>query len=80
MILNHGDFSIKDGLLYVQQFGIDKEIPLEYKRGGATKPYSLSALGQKYDTAFVQETLGFQDYAHNPLGLCLIPVPLGFFG
>ena len=42
-----------------------KKIPLEYKRGGVTKPYRLSALGQKYGTAFVWDTLGFQEYTQK---------------
>ena len=34
VIVNYGDFKIKDGLLHVQAFGSSKEIPLEFKRGG----------------------------------------------
>ena len=47
VLVNSGDFDIKDGILHVQPFGTSKEIPLEYKRGGAIQPYSLSNLEKR---------------------------------
>ena len=34
LMQNRGEFSIKDGLLYVRPLGSDKYIPFEYKRCG----------------------------------------------
>ena len=61
-IVNYGNFDIKDEILYVQPFGTSDEIPLEFKKGGIIRPFSLSYLARKYGTAFIRETLGFQDY------------------
>lgn len=52
----------KDKLLCIQDLGMDKEVPLEYKRGGLVRPYSLSFLEKKYGMAFIRDTLGFVDY------------------
>ena len=65
-IVNPADFHIKDNILCVQPFGTSDEIPLEFTEGGKTDLYSLSALGKKYGTAFVRETLGFHDYKQKP--------------
>ena len=66
VLVNPGDYHIKDGLLYVQRFGTSEEIQLEYKRGGVIQPYNLRYLENKYDIAFIRETLGFQDYVQKP--------------
>ena len=52
--------------MYVQPFGTSDEIPLEFKKGGITRPFSLSYLARKYGTAFIRETLGFQDFVQKP--------------
>ena len=66
VLVNPGDYHIKDGLLHVQRFGTSEEIPLEYKRGGVIQPYNLRYLENKYGIAFIRETLGFQDYVQKP--------------
>ena len=66
ILVNPGDYHIKDGILHVHQFGTSKEIPLEYKRGGVIQPYNLRYLENKYGIAFIRETLGFQDYVQKP--------------
>ena len=66
VIVNPGDYHIKDKILYVQPFGTSDEIPLEYKKGGKIRPFSLSYLARKYGTAFIRETLGFQDFVQKP--------------
>ena len=65
-IVNYGNFGIKDEILYVQPFGTSDEIPLEFKKGGIIRPLSLSYLARKYGTAFIRETLGFQDFVQKP--------------
>ena len=65
-IVNYGNFDIKDEILYVQPFGTSDEIPLEFKKGGITRPFSLSYIARKYGTAFIRETLGFQDFVQKP--------------
>ena len=65
-IVNYGNFGIKDEILYVQPFGTSDEIPLEFKKGGIIRPLSLSYLAKKYGTAFIRETLGFQDFVQKP--------------
>ena len=64
--VNYGNFDIKDEILYVQPFGTSDEIPLEFKKGSIIRPFSLSYLARKYGTAFIRETLGFQDYEQKP--------------
>ena len=66
VIVNQGDYHIKDKILYVQPFGTSDEIPLEYEKGGIIRPLSLSYLARKYGTAFIRETLGFHDYKQKP--------------
>ena len=66
ILVNPGDYHIKDGILHDHPFGTSKEIPLEYKRGGVIQPYNLRYLENKYDIAFIRETLGFQDYVQKP--------------
>ena len=66
ILVNPGDYHIKDGILHVHPFGTSKEIPLEYKRGGVIQPYNLRYLENKYGIAFIRETLGFQDYVQKP--------------
>ena len=64
-IVNYANFGIKDEILYVQSFGTSDEIPLEFKKGGIIRPFSLSYLARKYSTAFIRETLGFQDFVQK---------------
>ena len=65
ILVNPGDYHIKDGILHVHPFVTSKEIPLEYKRGGVIQPYTLRYLENKYGIAFIRETLSFQDYVQK---------------
>ena len=66
VIVNPGDYHIKDEILYVQPFGTSDEISLEYEKGGIIRPYSLGYLERKYGMSFIRKTLGFQDYEQKP--------------
>ena len=62
VIIYYENFVIKDNILYVELFGTSVDFPLEFRRGGTNRPYSLDTLAKEHGVGFVRETLGFHDF------------------